>query len=289
MAETITYDPSDDPQAIAEAEARDGETLAVGEKMVEEQSALLAGKYKDAEALEKAYIELQQKMGEQEGKAEEAPLPSDQWEAVPGKSGYTEDGGVDYEAVDQVYGEQLSGLFKDADLDPWVISKHFHENEGSITDDMYTQLENTGLSRTAIDSYLAGRAAQMGYGQTSDDSVDEAYVDDMYKMAGGKRSYERMTDWARENLSKDDQEAFNDVTSTGNKSAVRFAVKALMGQYEDAVGRQPTLVTGKNARSPGTYRSMAEVVRDMEDSRYEKDEAFRYDVMQKLERSNLKV
>ena len=289
MAETITYDPSDDPQAIAEAEARDGETLAVGEKMVEEQSALLAGKYKDAEALEKAYIELQQKMGEQEGKAEEAPLPSDQWEAVPGKSGYTDDGGVDYDAVDQVYGEQLSGLFKDADLDPWVISKHFHENEGSITDDMYTQLENTGLSRTAIDSYLAGRAAQMGYGQTSDDSVDQAYVDDMYKMAGGKRSYERMTDWARENLSKDDQEAFNDVTSTGNKSAVRFAVKALMGQYEDSVGRQPTLVTGKNARSAATYRSMAEVVRDMEDSRYEKDEAFRYDVMQKLERSNLKV
>ena len=56
MADTITYDPSNDPQAIAEAEARDGETLAVGEKMIEEQSALLAGKYKDAEALEKAYI-----------------------------------------------------------------------------------------------------------------------------------------------------------------------------------------------------------------------------------------
>ena len=289
MADTITYDPSNDPQAIAEAEARDGENLAVGEKMVDQQTELLAGKYKDAEALEKAYIELQQKMGEQEGKGEEAPLPSDQWEAVPGKTGYTDDGGVDYDAVDQVYGEQLSGLFKDADLDPWVISKHFHENEGSITDDMYTQLESTGLSRTAIDSYLAGRASQMGYGQTSDDSVDESYVEDMYKMAGGKRAYSNMTDWARDNLSQEDQDAFNDVTSTGNKSAVRFAVKALMGQYEDSVGRQPTLVTGKNARSASTYRSMAEVVRDMEDSRYEKDEAFRYDVMQKLERSNLKV
>jgi len=287
MAETITYDPSNDPEAIAEAEARDGETLAVGEKMIEEQSELLAGKYKDAEALEKAYIELQQKLGDQESKPEQA-LPSDKWEASPGVSGYDTEGAVDYDAVEKVYGEQLSSVFEKADLDPWTISKHFHENEGTITDDMYSDLENAGIPRSTIDSYLAGRANEMGY-TSSDDSVDQAYVDDMYKMAGGKRAYNNMTDWARDNLNEDDQQAFNDVTSSGNKAAVRFAVKALMGQYEDAVGRQPTLVTGKNARSPGTYRSMAEVVRDMEDSRYEKDEAFRFDVMQKLERSNLKV
>ena len=48
MADTITYDPSNDPQAIAEAEARDGESLAVGEDMEKQQSDLLAGKYKDA-------------------------------------------------------------------------------------------------------------------------------------------------------------------------------------------------------------------------------------------------
>ena len=98
MAETITYDPSNDPEAIAEAEARDGETLAVGEKMIEEQSELLAGKYKDAEALEKAYIELQQKLGDQESKPEQA-LPSDKWEASPGVSGYDTEGAFDYDAV----------------------------------------------------------------------------------------------------------------------------------------------------------------------------------------------
>jgi len=288
MAETITYDPSNDPQAIAEAEARDGETLAVGEKMQEEQSDLLAGKYRDAEALEKAYIELQQKLGDQESKPDQA-LPSDKnpWEGNE-VSGYDSEGGVDYNAVEQVYGEQLSSVFEKADLDPWTISKHFHENEGTITDEMYSDLENAGIPRPTIDSYLAGRANEMGF-SSSDDSVDQAYVDDMYKMAGGKRAYNNMTEWARDNLNEEDQQAFNDVTSSGNKAAVRFAVKALMGQYEDSVGRQPTLVTGKNARSAGTYRSMAEVVRDMEDSRYEKDEAFRYDVMQKLERSNLKV
>ena len=37
------------------------------------------------------------------------------------------------------------------------------------------------------------------------------------------------------------------------------------------------------------YRSMAEVVRDMESPEYEANDAYRLDVMQKLERSNLKV
>ena len=286
MAETITYDPSDDPQAIAEAEARDGESLAQGEKMVEQQSELLAGKYKDAEALEKAYIELQQKLGE----GTEAPsLPSDnQLEDLPGETGYSEDGTVDWSSVDKVYGDQLGEVFKSNEIDPWVISKHFHENQGEITDDMMKSLESTGIPKNTIESYLAGRAAEMGYG-SSDDSVDEAYVTEMHNMAGGRDAYKTMSEWARENLPQADVDAFNEVTNTGNKAAVRFAIKAIMGQYEDAVGKQPKLVTGKNARSAATYRSMAEVVRDMEDSRYEKDEAFRYDVMQKLERSNLKV
>ena len=284
MANTISYDPSNDPQAIAEAEARDGENLAVGEKMVEEQSALLAGKYKDAEELEKAYIELQQKMGE----GQTSQPDSDNWEAVPGNSGYGEDGSVDYDAVEEVYGENLAAVFEDANLDPWQISKHFHANNGTITPEMYQSLQDAGLPKNAVDSYLAGRASEMGY-TGGGDGLDQNYVNEMYNLAGGKASYDSMTDWAAQNLSQEDIQAFDEVTNTGNKAAVRFAVKALLGQYEDAQGRQPELVTGRNARAGDTYRSMAEVVRDMESPKYEKDEAYRYDVQRKLERSNLKV
>ena len=111
----------------------------------------------------------------------------------------------------------------------------------------------------------------------------------MYDLAGGKATYDSMTEWAASNLSQEDIKAFDEVTNTGNKAAVRFAVKALMGQFEDAQGKTPELVTGKNARAGTTYRSMAEVDRDMESPQYEKDEAYRFDVMRKLERSNLKV
>ena len=63
MAEILTYDPSDDPQAVQTAEARDAENLAVAEQLEREQNELLAGKYKDAQELEKAYLELQSKLG----------------------------------------------------------------------------------------------------------------------------------------------------------------------------------------------------------------------------------
>ena len=70
MAETITYDPSNDPQAIEAAEKRDAETLAVGQAMEDAQNNLLAGKYKSAQDLEKAYIELQQKLGSNDQQTE---------------------------------------------------------------------------------------------------------------------------------------------------------------------------------------------------------------------------
>ncbi len=283
MADTITYDPSNDPQAIAEAEARDGENLAVGEEMAKEQSNLLAGKYKDAEELEKAYIELQKKMGEE---SENTSLPSDENDNY----GYLEDGSLDMEAVNETYGEQIGKLFQDADVDPWAISQHFHSNNGTITDEMYTELESTGLSRTAIDSYLAGRAAEMGYTQQAGQYLTEAEATEMMNLAGGEQNYNALTEWAGQNLPEEDVSAFDEVINTGNKAAVRFAIKALKGQYDDAIGVQPELKLGKASNERGqTYRSMAEVVRDMESPRYEKDEAYRFDVMQKLERSNLKV
>ena len=42
------------------------DSLAVGEKLAVEQDTLLAGKYKTAEDLEKAYKELESKLGQQE-------------------------------------------------------------------------------------------------------------------------------------------------------------------------------------------------------------------------------
>ena len=65
MAETLTYDPGTDTVSTEDNLTPDEQdSLQVGEKMAEEQASLLAGKYKNAEDLEKAYVELQKKLGE---------------------------------------------------------------------------------------------------------------------------------------------------------------------------------------------------------------------------------
>lgn len=76
MAETYTYDNSPDTEVLTEEEQ---ESLAVGEELMEQQENLLAGKYKNAQDLESAYIELQKKLGE--GSSEEAEEVSEEPES----------------------------------------------------------------------------------------------------------------------------------------------------------------------------------------------------------------
>ena len=47
------------------------------------------------------------------------------------------------------------------------------------------------------------------------------------------------------------------------------------------------MLQGKAARATAAFRSQAEVVAAMGDPRYERDEAYRQDVYDKLERSNI--
>ena len=288
MAINISYDPSNDPEAIAALEAEEADSLEVGEKLVQEQEELLAGKYKNAEELEKAYMELQSKVGsgEEEGEAEEVEEGD---EPVEGNyERYDEEGYVNFESVAEAYGDQLADAFQENGIDPWAMNDHFYENDGTLTPEMYDELNEAGFSDETIDAYLGGLRSQLGYDEAGE-TLNDSEIADIKNIAGGEQGYADVVQWASENLPAEDIEAFDEVINTANEAAVRFAVKALVGQYEDAVGRTPDLVTGKQSSTGQAYRSMAEVVRDMSDPRYDTDDAYRLDVMRKLERSNLKV
>ena len=74
---TLTYDPSEAQEGELSAEEQD--SLKVGEALAEQEGKKLAGKFEDAEALEKAYIELQSKLGEP--KEEKAEVKEEKTEA----------------------------------------------------------------------------------------------------------------------------------------------------------------------------------------------------------------
>ena len=63
MAEVMSMIPDEAP--VGELNADEQDSLQVGEQMEQEQEQRLAGKYKNAEELEAAYLELQKKLGEQ--------------------------------------------------------------------------------------------------------------------------------------------------------------------------------------------------------------------------------
>ena len=279
MAETIRYDTSDDPVAAQSIAEKEAESLRIGEELMAKQEKMLAGKYKNAEELESAYLELQKKLGDTPATQEEEP--EKEYEL------YTNDGAVNYDTANELYGEQLGNLFESNNIDPFEMSKHFEENNGTLSDDMYNQLSTAGLSREIVDSYLAGVRGELGV-QPEQPILTDSEVKDLKNIAGGERGYEQLMNWAGNNLTAQDAKDYDDVLATGNKAAISFAVKALMGKYEDSNGRDSNIITGKQS-STENYRSMAEVVRDMNKPEYKTDEAFRDDVVRKLAQSNLKV
>ena len=75
---TFTVDTSPQTETMGDNLTPDEQdSLAVGEKLAAEQDTLLAGKYKSAEELEKAYKELESKLGDQEAEQAESEPDSD--------------------------------------------------------------------------------------------------------------------------------------------------------------------------------------------------------------------
>ena len=66
MADTLTIKQDDQSTDVENLTTEEQDSLQVGEEMAKEQGELLAGKYKNAEDLEKAYVELQKKLGDKE-------------------------------------------------------------------------------------------------------------------------------------------------------------------------------------------------------------------------------
>tara|TARA_R100000278_G_scaffold4491_2_gene7557 strand:+ start:260 stop:1114 length:855 start_codon:yes stop_codon:yes gene_type:complete len=284
MAETIRYDTSEDPVVANEIAEKEAESLKIGEELMNKQDKMLAGKYKSAEDLEAAYLELQKKLGNSDSTLETAEAETEPAQEL---EYYSDDGSVNYETANDMYGEQLSNTFKENNIDPFAMSKHFAENNGTLSEEMYGQLNKAGFSNEIIDNYLAGVRSEAGV-EKAEPVLTEAEIAEVKAVANGEEGYQALMDWAGQNLNQTAINEYDAVLKTANKTAIKFAVSALMGKYEDSQGRDSRVVTGKESATE-TYRSMAEVVRDMNKPEYKSDEAFRDDVIRKLAASKLKV
>jgi len=262
MAETLTYDAATDTMTSGESlTPEEQDSLQVGEAMVEQQEELLAGKYKNAQELEKAYVELQSKLGEKGSKDSETTSETE----VPETKEVPEE---KEEAPETSF---LDTLWEEA------ISKDEFSKE------TVEKLKNTNPTELA-NQYLEYRKNN----QPTKQDLTEADVAELKGIVGGEKEYSNMLEWANSSLNEQEVAMFDQVMEQGNPLAAFFAVRALAYRYEDAVGKDGRMLTGNAPKTSGEqFRSQAEVVKAMSDPRYDRDPAYRQDIMKKLERSNI--
>ena len=255
MAETLTYDPTPAEPEILNADEQD--SLKVGEAMQEEQESLLAGKYKNAEDLEKAYVELEKKLGtNNEAESTEPTEPESKAETKE-----EEDKPKESSVLDDLWDQALAEKFDDKTLD---------------------EINNMS-SRDLANLHLQYRANQRPPDLTEDN------VKELKGIVGGEKEYANMMQWATATLNKTEVDMFDAVMEQGNPLAAFFAVRALAYRYQDAVGVDGKMTTGTSPKTSGnTFRSQEELVAAMSDKRYDRDPAYRQDVIAKLDRSDIK-
>ncbi len=252
MAETLTMESNVETTSVDNLSAEEQDSLKVGEQMQEAQDNLLAGKYKNAEELEKGYLELQQKLSNKEEPVEQEETQEEGQEEATETS-----------LLDRMWDEATSG-------------KEFSE-------ELTKELEGKTPQEIA-NMYLDYREANQGQSGSRDFTADE--VTQLKGIVGGEKNYSNMVDWATKSLSQQEVDMFDAVMQQGNPLAAFFAVRSLAYAYNDAIGYDGNMVQGKAPKqSNDQFRSQAEVVKAMGDPRYDEDPAYRRDIMEKLDRS----
>ena len=259
-AEEQTFTVTDNQPETEVHTEEEQDSLAVGEKLVTEQEGLLAGKYKSAEELEKAYKELESKLGQQETVEKAEP------ESEPEPTSLSDNANIITSASDEYY-----------------------KNDGKLSPETLQKFQSMS-SQDLVNAYLEVTKSPDWQAQPPSEVADisDAQINQVKNAAGGDAAYQNMIQWAGTNLDPQSIQAFDQIINTGSLDAINFAVKGLKSQYDAANGVEGTMVQGKAAPNRGdVFRSQAELVAAMSDRRYDNDPAYRQDVIEKLDRSDL--
>ena len=270
MAETLTYDAGTETVSTENnLTPEEQDSLQVGEQLQADQEQLLAGKYKNAEDLEKAYVELQKKLGEN----------SDETSETTG----------DTDAVDE---EETSEETKEATKDSPAValineaSAEYYANDNKLSPETIEKFSSMS-SQDLVNAYLELQQANPQQ-QTQAVDVSQADINTIQNSVGGEAEYSKITQWAADNLDQQKVSAFDSLIETGNVQAIKLAVAGLKTEYENANGYEGRMLTGKAPKSSSdVFRSQPELVAAMSDPRYENDPAYRQDIIEKLDRSDI--
>ncbi len=261
----FTYDPT--PANQAEFSPEELDSLQVGENLEAAQEQMLAGKYENAEQLERAYLELQQKLGNPDRGDEQGDVPEEE-----------------LEDQDQEAEEDQEIEYSEAERTVLEASQEYYSEEG-LSEETYNQLSQMD-TQELLDTYL-----QLQQQQQPEPTPDlsDSDVNSIYGLAGGADQYNAITEWAGQNMDSSFVNAYDRVVESGDPASIQLALAGLMATYYENNGYEGRMYSGGRGEveNAPAFRSQAEVIEAMNDPRYETDPAYRQDVFDALERSNI--
>lgn len=245
------------------ASVEEGISLGEGEKPEagNAENDMILGKFKTHEDLEKAYKELESKLGRQA-----RPEPEDDWKPEP----------VPEQPEQQATEEQIKGMLPGFDDNTIEEMSNYAWENGSLSDEHYEALERSGYSREIVDQFMQGQFAAANAAQMQ-----------IINAGGGEERVNQMFAWAENNLDQATIDSYNERFARGGSDAI-MAMENLKAKF-DSDGNA-SLVRGANVPAndgPAAFRSVDQVRQAMSDPRYETDPAYRQEVAERLARSNV--
>jgi len=242
--EEITQEQQQAHEAEMIAKA-DGVTADTNNEV--EGDSLLAGKYKTPEDLEKAYKELESKLGKQEPETEVV------------------------EETEVISTEEAKEVAKEASINFDDYATEF-ANNGEISEDSYAKLEEAGITKDTVDKYIQGQQAMV-----------EKAKGELIGIVGSEEGYNNMITWASENLDESEIASFNDSLEV-SEDVARFAIQGLAARYKAT--QQPNLVQARSAGETSNagrgYATKTEMMQAIQSKQYKTDASYRELVQHKI-------
>jgi hypothetical protein len=224
----------------------------------EAKPAKLAGKFETPADLERAYLELQRRQGQQGQRSEKTEAPP----AAAEIEEYTPERGV------EVYGEALAARFQEAEVNPFEMAAKFEAGE-DVSAYVDALADKGGLPRALVETYLAGvkpaEAAAPAAGSLND---QPEVVAALRQSVGGDAAFDKLSRWAQANLAPEEKIAYQQALDTGNLLAVQFALQAFQARAGTAPKEPEYLGGGAQTSEPADVYDTRE---DYRKDRYAKD------------------
>ena len=225
----------------------------------------------NVDALLKSYQELEKKMSQPKAQPQQQ---EEQQQQVPENQDKPAEAKPEAENADQAR-ELVSS--KGIDFDN--LTQEFSA-QGQLSDKSYKELADKGIPKETVDAYIQGQIA-----------LAEKYQSEVLSSIGGQEAYKEMTDWAKTNLTQGQLQAYNEAVASKNMDTVNLAVQGLKAQYDRANGQAPKRQlmgsTNSSGESIKPFMSRAQYVDAIKDVRYERDPAYRAEVVERLQRSDI--